>query len=71
MSGERYLSAVEKAVTMDLQFLPGNKMAAQVEFLRREAYGRRQDSASRPGQVLDALRVATQLGTYPCIATLL
>ena len=46
-------------------------MAAEIAFMRRQTYWRYPDSTSRPGQVINALKVATQLGTYPCIATLL
>ena len=58
---ERDFSAIEEGVTMYLQFLPGSKMAAEVESMRSLAYWRRQVSASRSIQVLDALIVATQL----------
>lgn len=65
--------AIEPAGKLYSKFLPENNVAAlQMEFMRWQQYWRRQPThVERPDCVTDALKVATELGTYPAICTML
>ena len=39
--------------------------------MRWQTYWRRMEPSQHPGQVMDALIVANELGTYPCVTLLL
>lgn len=52
-------------------FLPGGIECLEAEFLRWKAYWSRQPADKRPKRVLNALAVATELGTFPILQTLL
>lgn len=43
----------------------------EVEYMRWQSYWRRMELTKRPAQVLDALTVSNDLGTYPCVTVLL
>jgi len=63
---------IEPAGTFYSKFMPsGNTASLQMEFLRWQKYWNRQSSESRPETAVEALRAATQLGTYPAICVLL
>ena len=52
-------------------FLPEGAECFEAELMRWKAYWARQPSDRCPGNVLDALKTARQLGTYPITETLL
>ena len=64
-------AAIEPAARSYSPVLPEEFLALQTEFLRWKAYWQRQPVDERPSRVVDALRIATALGTYPVITTLL
>jgi hypothetical protein len=64
-------SSVEQAGQLYLQFLPSGLNALESEFLRWKAYWERQPVNKRTEYISEALHVASELGTYPSITTLL
>lgn len=65
--------AVTKAASHYEDFLPGDGLtAARTELMRWQNYWQRQPAdVRRPDSVLDALKVADDLGTYPALSILL
>jgi hypothetical protein len=53
------------------QFLLGGLHAAEIEFAHWKQHSQRQPAADCLRAVLDALRFATKLGTYPIMCILL
>jgi hypothetical protein len=53
------------------EFLPGETSVVEMEYMRWQSYWRRVELSKRPAQVLDALKVSNDLGTYPCVTVLL
>jgi len=51
--------------------MPGDTSVVESEYMRWQHYRARQDPDRRPRNVLDALKVAQELGTFPCVAMLL
>ena len=41
----------------------------EIEFMRWQQYWARHEPHERPGNVLDALKVSTELGTFPAVST--
>ena len=64
-------SSIKDGVNMYLQFLPGDTLTVEIEFLRWKTYRGRQQTSSRPNQIMDAPKMAVKLGMYPCLAILL
>lgn len=65
-------SDVEQAAAVFSHLLPGDGVALKVEYMRWKAYWDRQPQAvKRPETVLQALRTASTLGTYPVLSALL
>jgi hypothetical protein len=53
------------------KFLEGDPTTVEAEYLRWQVLWSSKEPAQRPARVLDALTIANECGTYPCIATLL
>jgi len=53
------------------QFLPGDTSAVECEYMRWQHYWARQDPDGRPRNILGALKIAKELGTFPSIVILL
>ena len=70
---KRSFSDIKGGVTFYASLLPCGTDAAEVEFLRWQHYWKRSEKpdAEKPSTVVEALRVANQLCTYPAISTLL
>lgn len=64
-------SDVRASVERYEQFIPGGLLAAKIEFARWQQYWQRQPTADQSCDVLDALRCAKKLGTYPIMCVLL
>ena len=63
---------LEPAAQFFSQLLPGDTVALKIEFMRWQAYWARQPATDkRPDNMLDALRTACDLGTYPMLSTLM
>jgi len=65
------ISNLRAAAEANKCFLPEGAECFEAELKRWKAYWARQPSDRRPGNVLDALKTARQLGTYPITETLL
>jgi hypothetical protein len=70
-SDDSDFSQVNEVVQLYCQFVPGGLHAAEIEYTRWRLHWQRQPPACRPDNVVDALRSATKLGTYPIMCTLL
>jgi hypothetical protein len=68
---DREFSAIADGVKMYLPFLSVEETAVEVEYLRWQAYRKRQGVDQKRDTILTALKIADELGTYPCITTLL
>ena len=67
----RSFSDVEEAVEMYASFLDCSAEEVKAQFHCWQSHWQRQDAMNRPSRVLDALREARIVGTFPAIATLL
>jgi hypothetical protein len=62
---------VEELTQLYGSFLPDGVTALETELLRWKSYWQRREENKRPGNVMEALRVASDLGTYPTLVILL
>ena len=62
---------IESVVCVYNRFLPSDSLAVEAEFMRWKSYWKRQPSEKRPTDVCVALRVASELATYPSLTILL
>jgi hypothetical protein len=70
---KRSFNDIKDGVTFYASLLPCGTDAVEAEFLRWQHYWTRNEKpdAEKPSSVVEALRVANQLCTYPAISTLL
>jgi hypothetical protein len=62
---------LRETINMYAHFLPGNVDSIETEYLRWQSHWRRHAVHQRPTVVLEALKSAVSLSTYPCIDILL
>ena len=60
-------SSIQEAVNIYSDFLPGDLLVVEIEFMRWSAYWQRQSAHTRPDSILAALRAAENLGTFPAV----